>query len=282
MDPYLDASTKLTCLLGHPVAHSVSPAIHNASYRKLKLNAVYLAFDVIRLRTVIEGLRELGAVGCNITAPYKEEAVRLMDRLDERAELMGAVNVVKFGEEVHGFNTDVDGVRHSLELLGASGDVALVLGAGGAARAVLAALRSFKRVLVTSRNAERARSLLDLCSRLGLDCSPIPWEVRSSYLAEVDLLVNATPLGAGGEGIPIDVSEIRSGTAVLDLVYNPLETELVKEAKRRGCRAMGGLKMLIRQAAMSERIWFGVDPDEGVMEEAALMSLGARVGGRKG
>ncbi|MDW8035528.1 MAG: shikimate dehydrogenase, partial [Candidatus Korarchaeum sp.] len=100
-----DAETKLTCLLGHPVSHSASPAIHNVSYRKMKLNAVYLAFDVIRLRPAIYGLKELGTVGCNVTVPHKEEVIKLLDHLSEEAELIGAVNVVKFGEEVQGFNT---------------------------------------------------------------------------------------------------------------------------------------------------------------------------------
>jgi len=278
-----DASTRLTCLLGHPVAHSASPAMHNASFRKLGINAVYLAFDVIRLKPALEGLRELGALGCNITVPYKEEVVMLLDLLDERAELIGAVNVVKFGEEVMGFNTDVDGVKYSLELLEATGDCALLLGAGGAARAVLAALQgSFDRVLIASRNVNRASALSDLCLRLGLDCIPIPWEERNRRLAEADLLVNATPLGTGGGEPPLDLSGLRSGTAVLDLVYNPVETQLVREARERGCRAIGGLKMLVRQAAMSERIWFNVDPDEGLMEEAALRFLGVGIGGGEG
>ncbi|MEM0041191.1 MAG: shikimate dehydrogenase [Candidatus Korarchaeum sp.] len=279
----LDANTKLTCLLGHPVGHSASPAIHNASYRRLGLNAVYLAFDILRLKPAIDGLRELGAIGCNITIPHKEGVVELLDHVDEEAVLVGAVNVVRFGEEVEGFNTDIEGVRYSLKLLDASGDKALILGAGGAARSVLAALSgSFKMVFVTSRNFERTKALASLCSKLGIDFHPLPWEERSSPLAEVDLVVNATPLGTGGGEFPLDLGKLRSDTAVLDLVYNPLETHLVREAKRRGCRAIGGLKMLVRQAAESERIWFDVEPDEGIMEEAALRFLGARLGGSEG
>lgn len=281
--PNLDASTKLTCLLGHPVSHSASPAMHNASYRKLKLNAIYLAFDVVRLKTALDGLRELGAVGCNITVPHKEAVIQFLDRLDEGSELIGAVNVVKFGEEVQGYNTDIEGVRYSLKLLEARGDMALILGAGGAARAVLAALPgSFEMVLVTSRNFDRAKALADLCFKLGLDFSPIPWEERNYHLARVDLLVNATPLGTGGGDFPLNFDELRSDTSVLDLVYNPVETHLVREARKRGCRAIGGLKMLVRQAAESERIWFNAEPDELVMEEAALRFLGVGLGGSEG
>lgn len=275
----IDAETRLTCLLGHPVRHSASPAIHNASYRALGLNAIYLAFDVLRVRQAIEGLKELGAVGCNVTIPHKESVVELLDHVSEEARLIGAVNVVKFGDELEGFNTDVEGVRHSLKLLNAGGEVALILGAGGAARAVLAALSGeYRKVFITSRSLERANSLLDLCSKLGIECESIAWERREFILEKADLLINATPLGTGGEEFPMDLSKLKSGAAVLDLVYNPPETHLVREARKLGCRALGGLKMLIRQAALSERIWFGVEPDEGIMEEAALKFLGGRIG----
>ncbi|MDW8035076.1 MAG: shikimate dehydrogenase, partial [Candidatus Korarchaeum sp.] len=170
-----------------------------------------------------------------------------------------------------------------LELLEASGDNAFVLGAGGAARAVIAALPEFfKRVLVSSRNLERVRALADLCSKLGLELVQVPWEDRNSQLAKADLLVNATPLGTGGSEFPLDFSKLRSETVVLDLVYNPAETHLVREARKRGCRAIGGLRMLIKQAAESERIWFNVEPDESVMEEAALRFLGVRIGSGEG
>lgn len=278
----IDAETKLTCLLGHPVRHSVSPAMHNASYRVIGLNAVYLAFDVFKIKQAIEGLEELGAIGCNITIPHKESVIEFLDSLSEESRIIGAVNVVKFGDETEGFNTDVEGVRYSLKLLDAEGETALILGAGGAARAVLAALsETFKRAIISSRNFERAKAMLKLCSELGIECEAIQWERKESVLGRADLLVNATPLGTGGEEFPMDLSKLNSSTAVLDLVYNPPETHLVKEARKIGCRALGGLKMLVRQAALSERIWFGVEPDEEVMEEAALKILGGKIGSSK-
>ncbi len=271
----LNAETKLTCLLGHPVKHSASPVIHNSSYRELGLNAVYLAFDVLRIDVAIEGLRELGAVGCNITIPHKERVIEFLDSLDERASLIGAVNVIKFGDELLGFNTDVDGVKYSLELLGVrNGESVLILGAGGAARAVLTSISGmFSKAYISSRDIERVKRLEGLCLKLGIECIPLPWEAREQALDRVELLVNATPLGTKGEGMPIDATKL-SGIAVLDLVYNPPETDLVRIARMKGCRAIGGLKMLIRQASVSERIWFGVEPDERVMEEAALRFLG--------
>ena len=275
---WIDPETRLTCLLGHPVSHSVSPAIHNESYRRLGLNAVYLAFDVKNLSRAVEGLKELGAVGCNVTIPHKEEARGLVDLLSEEAEQVGAVNTIKFGDDLVGYNTDVHGVSHTLELLGVGEiDRALILGAGGAARSVLVGIAGRARlVYVTSRNIRGARGILELCGGVGLDALAIPWGERDLYLGEVDLLINATPVGTLGEGVPVDPRRLRPGCYVFDLVYNPPVTTLVREAVRRGCRALGGLPMLVRQAAEAERIWFGVEPDEEAMMRAAERALGVK------
>lgn len=275
----IDSATKLTCLLGHPISHSLSPAIHNSSFEFLGINAVYLAFDVQDFPKALDGLREL-AVGCNVTIPYKEMARRLVEGLDEMAELTGSVNTVKFGEELVGYNTDVSGVIHSLDLLGVGElDEALLLGAGGAARSVLVGLSGrVRKVYVTSRRLERAKVLMPLCERLGLEAIPVPWEVRESYASKADLLVNATPLGTLGNGLPLNPNSLRPGCYVFDLVYNPPDTELVRRARERGCKALGGLSMLIRQAAEAEKIWFGVIPDEGIMADAAFSSLGGADG----
>ncbi len=175
-----------------------------------------------------------------------------------------------------GYNTDVIGVIHSLEILGfRSVESALLIGAGGAARSVLAGLSGrVDRVYITSRRIERVEGILPLCNRLGLDAMAVEWEERSRIAGKVDLLINATPLGTLGEGVPLDPGSLKPGCYVFDLVYNPPETALVREAKRRGCRAVGGLPMLVRQAAEAERIWFGIDPDEDLMMEVAESLLG--------
>ncbi len=272
----IDSRTRLTCLLGHPVHHSISPAIHNASYGRVGVNAIYLAFDVLDFPKALDGLEALGAAGCNVTIPYKEVARDSVDWLSDEAELTGAVNTVKFEEEALGYNTDVSGVVHSLEILGLrSVESALLVGAGGAARSVLAGLFGrVNRVYITSRRIERVERVLPLCNKLGLDAIAVEWEERSRIAGKVDLLINATPLGTLGEGVPLDPGSLKPGCYVFDLVYNPPETALVREAKRRGCRAVGGLPMLVRQAAEAERIWFGIDPDEELMMEVAESILG--------
>ncbi len=272
----IDSSTRLTCLLGHPVHHSISPAIHNASYSRVGVNAIYLAFDVLDFPKALDGLKALGAAGCNVTIPYKEVARDSVDWLSDEAELTGAVNTVKFEEKALGYNTDISGVIHSLEILGfRSVESALLIGAGGAARSVLAGLSGrVDRVYITSRRIERVEGILPLCNRLGLDAMAVEWEERSRIAGKVDLLINATPLGTLGEGVPLDPGSLKPGCYVFDLVYNPPETALVREAKRRGCRAVGGLPMLVRQAAEAERIWFGIDPDEDLMMEVAESLLG--------
>lgn len=242
------------------------------------LNAIYLAFDVINLPKAIVGLQEIGAVGCNVTIPHKEEACRLMDWLSEEARESGAVNTVKFEDRLLGYNTDVSGVLYSLELLDLGQvDSVLLLGAGGAARSVLLGVRErARKVFVTSRNIERARKILELCVRLGLDAEAVPWTERNSYLEKIDFLINATPVGTEERGIPINPALLRKGCYVFDLVYNPPRTPLIEEALKKGCKAIGGLPMLIRQAAEAERIWFGVEPPEDVMMMAALSYLGVR------
>ncbi len=272
----VNSRTKLTCLIGHPISHSISPLIHNTSYRDLGLNAIYLAFDVIDLPKALRGLEELGAIGCNITIPHKELAQDLMSWLSDSAEQVGAVNTVKFDDGLLGYNTDVSGVIYSLNLFNTSHfDRVLLLGAGGAARSVLAGIFGrANRVYVTSRRIKRARGILSLCSRLGLDAEAIHWEEREKYVGKVDLLVNATPLGTLSEEIPINPKFLKPGCHVFDLVYNPPKTHLVKEAIRMGCEAVGGVPMLIRQASESEKIWFGANPNEEIMMRAAIDYLG--------
>ncbi len=272
----INSRTRLTCLLGHPVHHSISPAIHNASYESVGINAVYLAFDVLDFPAAVSGLEALGAVGCNVTIPYKEVAYDVVDWLSDEAELTGAVNTIRFDEEVSGYNTDISGVLHSLEILGfRSVGSALLLGAGGAARSVLVGLSGrVNKVYITSRNIERVKKILPLCDKLGLDAKAVSWEERSRIAEKADLLINATPLGTLGEGLPLEPRFLKQDCYVFDLVYNPPETVLVREAKRRGCRAIGGLPMLVKQAAEAEKIWFGIHPDEELMLKVAKSLLG--------
>ncbi len=241
------------------------------------LNAVHLAFDVLNLPKAIGGLQEIGTIGCNVTIPHKEETCRPMDWLSEEVRKSRAMNMVKFEDRLLGYNTDVSGVPYSLELLGLGQiDFVLLLEAGGAARSVLLGVRGrARKVFVTSRNIERARKILELCDKLGLDAEAVPWTGRNSYLEKIDFLIDATPVGTEGKGIPINPALLRKGCYVFDLVYNPPRTPLIEKALKKECKAIGGLPMFIRQAAEAEKIWFGVELED-VMIRATPSYLGVK------
>ncbi len=274
--PAIGPKTKLFCLLGGSVEYTASPAIHNASFKHLGIDAVYLAFSVKNIERALEGLRELGAGGCNVTNPFKARAMFSLDWIEDRAKLVGAVNTVKFDDEVKGFNTDVDGILHSLELLGYDGGKVLLLGAGGAARSAILAvgIKGGTRITIMSRSRSRAERAINLARKLGIDVNHKLWDPFILRTSKYRLIVNATPLGTLGEGKPIEVMD--SDCLLLDMVYNPLETPLVKEARSKGCKAIGGLPILIRQASRAEEIWLSVKPDEEIMLKAALAFLGER------
>lgn len=273
---------RLTGLLGDPVAHSLSPAMHNAAFAELGVGCRYIAFRVAAedFDAAMEGLRALGAIGVNITVPHKERAFRWVRRLDSSAKRTGAVNTVLFrGEEAGGYNTDVAGARAAIRSLAPRRGQALVLGAGGAARAAICALldEGFERIVLSNRSRERATKLLDDLagsdgsSRLA-ELKILPW--GSTPGAAPDLTVNATSLGLDGtpwpEGFLDGVLKAGSG-AVLDLVYSREgDTPLCSEAKKRGIPSASGIEMLLQQGAEAFTIFTGlpapVDAMRGALE----------------
>lgn len=281
-----DAETRLACVLGHPVGHSASPAIHNAAYQHEGRNACYLAFDVEpgAFPGALEGLRALGAVGCNVTVPHKTEAHRLAGGRSVEAERTGAANTLVFGPEgVQAHNTDPAGVRGALEDLGieVTGRPVLLLGAGGAGRAAAWALVEMgaSPVIVANRTAERATSLVDALTGAGHAAEHADWGAREDAAGRAVCLVNATSVGLGGEGSPMPSLEgPRAGEcrAVLDLVYGADETPLVHAAREVGLLAADGLEMLVRQAAEAHRLLWDADPPLEAMRDAAARATGRR------
>ncbi len=272
-------------LLGNPVAHSVSPAMHNAGFRALGLDAVYLAFDVPRgaLGAAIYGLQALGAAGFNLTIPHKEAALKLLDDLAPAAAAIGAVNtVVRSGRHLVGHNTDAGGFTWALREeagLDPRGRRAVILGAGGFARAVAYGLREAgAEVQVVNRSLERARLLAESLGR-GITALEAGGGRALAALREADLVVNATPLGmhpaVGGTPLE-DLSPLKDGCVVVDGIFNPLTTRLVGEARHRGLRALGGLGTLVRQGALAWPLWFGREAPLSAMEAAARDALGAQ------
>jgi shikimate dehydrogenase len=268
--------TRLLAVLGHPVGHSLSPAIHNAALRSQGVDAVYLAFDVepADLAAALDGLRAVGFWGANVTVPHKERAAELVDSLDPLASRVGAINTIANQEgRMRGYNTDIAGFAAALEVVrpaGATGARCLVAGAGGAARAVVAALTSggAADVQIFNRTTSRAEQLCRLAEGWGgAPCKVVQAGDLPQIAAQADVIVNATSVGLGSlvKESPIPVDILDSHHIVLDLVYGPERTELVRGALRQGAVAVDGREMLVMQAASSYQLWTGIDAPIDVM-----------------
>ncbi len=263
-------------IVGYPIGHSVSPAMHNAAFRHLGIDAIYLKFEVKPedLRDAIFGAKALGFVGLNVTIPYKEKVLKFVKPVGI-AELIGAVNTVVV-QELEGYNTDAYGAMKALESAGVDveGKVALIVGAGGAGRAIAFALAERgAKVIVTNRTESRGLKLAEEVRRVG-ECLFHPYDRIEELKGSLDLIVNATPLGMRGfeQKLPVPESLLED-VVVFDTVYNPLETPLIRKAKERGCKVVYGIDMLVHQGAEAFRIWTGMDPPVNVMKEAALSAL---------
>lgn len=282
----ISGKSRVFCVLGHPVGHSVSPAMQNAALRRMGIDGVYVAFDVRpeALPEAVRGLQALGIAGVNCTIPHKEALVSLVDELSPEAALIGAVNtLVPRDGRIAGYNTDAPGFLAALRAAGMDpeGKRAVVLGAGGAARAVLVALaRSGATIALANRTLSRAQELAaELNEKLGggvIEVLPMEHPALTSATREAQLLVNTTAAGMSPrvETMP-DVSEeaFHAGLFVYDLVYNPLETRLLRAARSRGARGTHGAGMLAHQGAVALELWTGAPAPADLMEQVIVESL---------
>lgn len=279
----ISGTTRAVALLGYPVAHSLSPAMHNAAFAAAGLDYCYLALEVRPqdIQAAFEGLRALYFAGINVTVPHKEAVLPLLDDLTEEARAIGAVNTAanRDGRWI-GTNTDAAGFRRLLELNGLAreGMKAVVLGAGGAARATLYVLAQLSReVVVFNRTLGRAEGLLQALEPYRGGCRwealPLDGELLEPHLREADLLVNTTSVGMHPDerGCPIpEGMVIPARCGVVDLIYKPPKTRLLQLAERRGAKAVNGNTMLLYQAVEAFRFWTGIEPDVQVMEQRLL------------
>jgi shikimate dehydrogenase len=275
--------TRLFGVIGHPIAHSLSPAMHTAALEALRLEACYGAFDVPPrfLRPMLRALVLSGVEGLNVTVPLKESVVPLMDRLDAAARATGAVNTIVIrGRRMAGHNTDAAGFRRALieAAGGIRGQRVLLLGAGGAGRAVGWALAGMgpSAIRIANRSPGKADRLArrfrkESAARIGAVAWRAPELKRA--VREADVVVNATTVGMRPrDGSPVDPAWLRPGTRVYDLIYHRT-TPLIRGARRRGCVASGGLSMLVYQGAESLRLWTGRTPPIEVMRQALSKAL---------
>lgn len=275
-----DASSKIVCIIGDPVAHSLSPAMHNAAFDASDLNWVYVAFrvDESSLAQAVEGLRALGAIGFNVTMPHKEAVAGLVDELDAEARIIGAVNTVQVRDgRLIGHNTDGAGLVCSLLVdlaFSVRGKNAVVFGAGGAARAIVVALASAgcERLTVVNRTKDKADILVELIRENFSACKADAFgssEDYSDVMRGADLVVNATSVGMhGGRETPLDVNLICERHIVYDIVYNPEITALLAAASAAGAAVMGGKRLLLYQGMASFEIWTGRSAPGPSMESA--------------
>jgi shikimate dehydrogenase len=279
----ISGSTRLAAVIGLPVRHSLSPALHNAAFAARDLDWVYVALEVQvgGVPAALAGVRALGFGGLNVTMPHKEAVHDAVDVLDGPAAALRTVNAVVplAGGRLAGHTTDGAGFVDSLQLdagVDPSGMRVVVLGGGGAARAVVDALAraGAADIAVVNRSGDRAAQTAALAGAVGRVGGP-------HDIAAADLLVNATSVGMGSDELPIDVSRLHSGLVVADLVYHPLRTALLGAAEAAGARCVDGLGMLVRQAARSFELWTQEAAPVEVMRAAALAELEARSSARR-
>ena len=281
----IDSKTKIYGILGHPLEHTASPAIHNAAFRELGLNAIYLVFDVkpTVFQDAVKGLKALNVDGFNVTIPYKERILQMMAQLDLSAQKAGAVNTVKVEKgSFVGYNTDLTGfINPILELdLKPCEYTFLILGAGGAAKACVRALidAGCEEIIVLNRSKERAIALAEQHRYPNLKVGHLNGQTLKEALSKAKIVVNATPVGMypnDDESI-IPKALLRRDLIVYDLVYRPVQTKLIREAKEVGATTICGYKMLLEQAAESFRIWTGLKPPKEAMLEALERELGVK------
>ncbi len=280
MKPEIGPETKVVGVFGYPVKHSASPAMHNAAFRACGLDYLYAAFEVKpeHLRDALLGLPALGICGVNLTIPHKENAIQYMNELSEEAAATGAVNTVVIESgKLKGYNTDIEGFLESL-----SEDAGftpgekkvVVLGAGGAGRAISFALAKEKasELIIANRTARRAEKLVSEIRQkfpeVKIKAMPLSSNSIGEEISSCTLLVNVTPLGMKGE-MPVSNTEcLHEGLTVYDLIYTPLSTPLLEEAKKRGAKTVNGLSMLVYQGAASFELWTGKEPPISVMKQA--------------
>lgn len=264
---------------GDPIAHSLSPNMHNAAFRELGMECTYNAFRVSpeNLREALLGAKAMGFGGVNLTVPLKQEALSIVDA-DPLAESIGAVNTVDFKDGMTGYNTDGIGAKRAIEEqdVKIKGSNVLIVGAGGAARAIAFQFaRDGANITIANRTEQKAIDLSKEVSSIGLAAGCGTDNIKN-LIDGSDILVNCTTLGMKPktEASIATAGDMHRDLTVFDIVYNPLETRLLKEAKKAGAKTITGEMMLVYQGAESFRIWTGIEPPIEVMKQAVLEGLG--------
>lgn len=299
-DLVIDGTTKVIGVIGNPIGHTLSPIMFNAAFKAMNMNYIYVPFKVEKndLKNAIRGAKALGIKGLNVTIPHKQKVINQLDKFDIMANLIGAVNTIDFKDGVSkGYNTDcVGAVKAIKEICEIKNKNVVIVGAGGSARAIAfqIAIEEANNITMINRSSKKAKSLIyDIKTLLSadytdhskldditIDFSHIDLNFNygeladlPKYLKDADILIDTTPVGMypNVNDIPIASKEMmHSDLVVNDIVYNPLLTSLLKEAKKADAKIVSGIKMLLYQGAENFKIWTGKEAPIDVMEESLL------------
>ena len=280
----ISGKTRVCGVIGDPIEHTLSPIMQNAAFEALNLDYVFLAFKVkpAQVENAVNGMRALNIRGLNVTMPHKSPVLNFLDRVDLSAQIIKSVNTILNREnKLFGFNTDGVGALKALRENGVEpkGRKVLLLGAGGAARAIAYTMaKEADELAVLNRTVKQAQDLAKLIEKTVnkkiVTGSLSPSEIQRN-LQDADILINATSIGMkpNADESPVAPKLLRRDLAVMDIVYNPIETKLAKEAKAAGAKVVSGVEMLIYQGAASFEIWTGKSAPVEVMRQAALNHL---------
>jgi shikimate dehydrogenase len=283
----LTSKTKIFCVIGHPIEHSMSPIMWNPALQELGLDYAYLAFDVHPdgLKKAIDGIRSLGIKGVNVTIPHKKAVIKYIDEVDPIALKIGAINTIKNEAGIlKARNTDAGGAKRSLLDVGfdISGKNVLILGSGGVSRAIAYILaEEANKIVLTDLIEERAAAVAnEIRDNMKVDIEgKVTNRDNINYgLKKADILINATPIGMYPKvkETPISKDLLHDGLFVFDVVFNPLETRLMKEAAEIGCQTLGGLDMLVNQGILAFEWWTNQHPNRSLMKKKIIEFLGLK------
>ncbi|MEE1117687.1 shikimate dehydrogenase [Methanosphaera sp.] len=280
----ITGKTKVVGVIGHPIEHSMSPPMHNNAFKELNMDYVYVAFHVLpeNIEKLIESCKTLDIKGLNVTIPHKTSVIPFLDEIDPTAKKIGAVNTIQFKNGIaKGFNTDGIGAIKSIqEYTTLKGKNVLIIGAGGASKAISFTLinENINSLVIANRSKENACNLIENI-RMQCDFEEISYvdiKDASELIDDVDIIINTTPIGMYPKHEvepPIKTDKINEKHIVMDVIYNPLETELLKEARLNGATTINGTSMLINQGLESFKIFTGCKASYKSFEEALMEQL---------
>jgi shikimate dehydrogenase len=281
----MQSQVKTYCIIGDPIYHSLSPSMHNSAFNSLGLNCTYIAFRVPKgqLEESINALRAVGISGFNVTIPHKVDILKYIDNLDSSAVKATAVNTVhNVNGILKGYNTDIFGFIEPLRKrnITFNGMDILIIGAGGSAYAVIAALseeKGINKIIISNRTQEKASKLAKKGKDLGLECQVIEIENIKHIAVKSHMIINTTPIGMNDEQSLIDYEHISKNSIVYDLVYKPVTTNLLENAKYAEAEVVYGYEMLLEQGARAFEIWTNLQAPRQTMKKSLVGDIGEPV-----